>query len=234
MKFARTLGIVLSVALVPALAHAQAAPDQNPPDQNNPPADQQQPEQQPPQQQQPQQQPEQAPPPAPQATTSTSNNNNTPPVVVVNPNQPQPQPQPEAVQPNPQPAGPDNEEEEDDLMNVPVFTTGAVVFGGSYLASVIVADQSSHPGADRLTVPVVGPWLALSDWGSCPVDQPSCDRNTTDKVLLVADGVFQAAGLISMVDALVMPGHHMVYHRVADKGVHVAPTGQGVTMWGHF
>jgi hypothetical protein len=83
-------------------------------------------------------------------------------------------------------------------------------------------------------VPVAGPWLALNDWGNCPITSSSCDTNTTDKVLLVADGVFQAAGLIAMVDGVLSPSHHRVVTRTADRKVHVTPTGSGLAVFGHF
>jgi hypothetical protein len=212
MKLARTLGLVLSAALVPALAQAQTAPDQ-PYDPNNPPPDQPQPQQAPP--------PAPAPAPAPVPQTNAPNT----PVVVVNPTQPAPLPQP--VEPEPG-------EEVYDSYNAPVFATGALVFAGSYGASAIVADTSTHPGADRLYVPLVGPWLALNDWGNCPIDQPRCDTNTTDKVLLVADGVFQAASVITMLDGLIAPSSHRVLTRTVDTKVHVTPTGHGIALFGHF
>ena len=83
-------------------------------------------------------------------------------------------------------------------------------------------------------VPVLGPWLALSQWGNCPVSNPSCDTNTTDKVMLVADGIFQAAGVISMVDGLLDPSRHAGMVHTADKGVHVTPTGNGFAVLGKF
>jgi hypothetical protein len=119
--------------------------------------------------------------------------------------------------------------------NAPMFATGAVVFAGSYGASAIVASQSDHPGADRLYVPVVGPWLALNDWGNCPIEQPRCDSTTTDKVLLVADGVFQAAGVITMVSSLLTPQTHTVStRRVADTKTRITPTGKGFAVVGRF
>ncbi len=121
-----------------------------------------------------------------------------------------------------------------DPMNVGVFTSGAVMFGGSYLASVIAAGSTDHPGAERLYVPVLGPWLALGDWGNCPVANPSCDNNTTDKVLLVADGIVQAAGVLTMIDGLVWPSSHHRAAVVADKKIHVTPTGNGMAVFGHF
>lgn len=217
MKFARTLGIVLSAALVPALAQAQTAPDQTY-DPNNPPPPA---PTQPLPQQQPAPQPEPQPQPAPAPQTNAPNT----PVVVVNPNQPPPPQQPIEAEPG---------EEVYDSYNAPVFATGALVFAGSYGASAIVADTSNHPGADRLYVPLVGPWLALNDWGSCPIDQPRCDQNTTDKVLLVADGVFQAASVITMLDGLIAPSHHRVLTRTVDTKIHVTPTGHGFALFGHF
>ena len=164
--------------------------------------------------------PNAVPPPPPTVTTETTT---PPPVVVVQPSAPSPAPVYQA-----------ETEEESDAWNAPVFTTGAILFGGSYAASAIVSGESDHPGANRLWVPVVGPWLALNDWGSCPIDQPRCDTNTTDKVLLIADGVVQAAGILTMVDGLLSPTTHKVVRRTADTKVHVAPTGNGMMVFGHF
>lgn len=120
-----------------------------------------------------------------------------------------------------------------DDWNMQAFTTGAVLFLGTWGASAIIADTDNHVGANRLYVPLVGPWLALNDWGHCPVTSPNCDNNTTDKFLLVADGVIQAAGLLTMAEGLIFPTSH---HRalVADKKIHVTPTGTGLAVLGHF
>ena len=125
-----------------------------------------------------------------------------------------------------------------DAWNAPVFATGALVFAGSYGASAIVASTSDHEGADRLYVPVVGPWLALNDWGACPIEQPRCDNNTTDKVLLVADGVFQAAGVVTMLTGVLNPTSHTVVAspRTAEnaKKIKVTPTHNGFAVVGRF
>lgn len=175
--------------------------------------------------------PPQPPPPPPQAypqpvqQNTQQNQTNQTPVVVVNPNEPPPAaPEPVPLQP----------EETTDMWNAPVFATGALVFGASYGASLVEAGTSDHPGADRLWVPVVGPWLALGDWGSCPIAESRCDNSTTDKVLLVADGVFQAAGVITMIDGILSPTHHVVAVETAQRGVHVRPTGNGVLVFGRF
>jgi len=170
--------------------------------------------------------------------------------VVVQPTTPPAQPPP-VVETPPQPPPPvvvpmanrvPVTEETEDEWNAPMFTTGALVFAGSYGASVIVASSSDRQGDDRLYVPVVGPWLDLADRGSCPVEQQSCDHETTAKVLLVADGVFQAAGVLAMIDGLFVPVHHHVTTQEAIrdyKKVHVAPVsyGQaspGFAVMGHF
>ena len=157
-----------------------------------------------------------APAPAPQQQ----------PVVVVNP---EPRPRTTVV------TTPSEGTEVYDQWNAPVFATGALVFAGSYGASVIVAGSSDHPGADRLYVPVVGPWLALNDWGDCPIEEPRCDENTTHKVLLVADGVFQAAGIVTMVSGLLSPSHRTVYTKTAQNTkTRVTPTSNGFAVIGRF
>jgi hypothetical protein len=156
---------------------------------------------------------------------------------------PAPQQQPVVVvNPEPRPAhttvitrDPEEGTEVYDQWNAPVFATGALVFAGSYGASAIVAGSSDHVGAERLYVPVVGPWLALNDWGDCPIEQPRCDNNTTDKVLLVADGVFQAAGVVTMLSGVLSPSHHTVYAtRTAENKTRVTPTHNGFAVVGRF
>ena len=169
--------------------------------------------------------------PAPTTTTTTvvtpaPQPQQQPPVVVVNPPE-----QPRTTVVTQTPAS----YEVYDAWNAPVFATGALVFAGSYGAAAVVAATSDHPGADRLYVPVVGPWLALNDWGDCPITDSRCDDNTTDKVLLVADGVFQAAGLVTMVTGVLSPTHHTVYQRTADaKKYKITPTRNGFAVVGRW
>lgn len=213
MKTLPTLGFVLGAALVPALAFADDPADPYAPN----PAPTAQPTMQ----------------PAPTTTTT----------VVTPPPAPQPPMQPVVIV-NPQPAparttvitrDPETYTVTDEW-NAPVFATGALIFAGSYGASAIVAGTSDHPGAERLYVPVAGPWLALSDWGDCPIEEPRCDENTTEKVLLVADGVFQAAGVITMLTGLLSPTSHTVVRgpRTVDTSVKVRPTRNGFAVVGRF
>ena len=217
MNFGRSLSFVLCAMIAPAVAYADDPVDPYAPQTS--PTTQTAPAQAPAQQ-------------APSTTTT----------VVAPAPQPAPQQQPVVVVPQAQPAhttvvtrDPESGTEVSDQWNAPVFATGALVFAGSYGASAVVAGSSDHPGADRLYVPVVGPWLALNDWGNCPIEQPRCDSNTTDKVLLVADGVFQAAGVITMVSGLLSPTHHTVYTRTADyTKPKLTPTHNGFAVVGRF
>jgi hypothetical protein len=151
---------------------------------------------------------------------------------------------PSASTPRPFVILPPSETEDDevyDAYNAPMFTTGALVFAASYGASVVVAASSdNNRGNNRLYVPVAGPWLALNERGSCDTTRSSCDNETTAKVLLIADGVFQAAGIVGMLDGILQPTSHRVSTRSAklDTKLRVRPTlvsgGPGVGMFSHF
>ena len=205
--------LAVLATLVPAVALAQPTPDPNNP--------------------QPQPAPTEvpAPPPAPVQ--------NQQPTVIVN--QPPAEGHATVISTTPQ------TEEVYDYWNAPVFATGAVVFAASYGASVIVAANSSQDeldrGNNRLYVPIVGPWLALNDRGDCPIERESCDNETTAKVLLIADGVFQAAGVIGMLDGLLRPStHRVLVTNKIDTKTRVRPTvigsvsgsAPGVSVRGYF
>jgi hypothetical protein len=79
---------------------------------------------------------------------------------------------------------------------------GIFTFGVSYAVAVIVGATSSHAGDGSLYVPVAGPWMDFANRGGCP-PTGGCDTETTNKVLLVVDGVFQALGALSIVSGFV-------------------------------
>lgn len=183
------------------------------------------------------------PPPPPPSQPAAPVTTQSPTVVVTPPAAPQPQPAPVvATAPLPPPVTTPEYVEVEDRYNAPIFASGALVFGATYGASVIVAASSDDTrGNRRLYVPLVGPWLALSDRGSCDISLSRCDNETTAKVLLIADGVFQAAGVIAMLDGIFQPTTHRVYAtRTAktDTKVHVTPTtvhgDPGVAVFGRF
>lgn len=110
-----------------------------------------------------------------------------------------------------------------------LLMSGLVGFGASYGAAVIVAASSDHQGDNRLYVPVVGPWLDIADRGSCPVKNSACDNETTNKVLLVADGVIQGASALAIVGGILSVGseHHSRTTTVSQTGVHFTPVSYG-------
>ena len=121
---------------------------------------------------------------------------------------------------------PDDREVYDEL-DVPLFVVGAAMFGGTYIASVAVADNSDHPGAHKLYSPIGGPWLALRDWGPC--GGAEC---RVEKALLVGDAMAQLVGVGAMIYALLVPSHHKVVTRTA--GLDVVPLGTGLAVIGRF
>ena len=122
--------------------------------------------------------------------------------------------------------------------NAPLFTGGAVMFGASYGAAVLAASQSDNEADERLYVPLVGPWLDLADRSDCDIESSSCDDETTEKVLIVADGVFQAGGAALMIGSFLFP---RTVHESAPlsamrhvKPIRVGTSGRGFAFTGTF
>lgn len=114
----------------------------------------------------------------------------------------------------------------EDPINAPVFGTGLFVFAASYGTSLaFAASADSNEPNHHLYVPLVGPWLALADRPDCNVSSTRCDNETTAKVFLVLDGIFQAGGVLTMIDGLLSPSyHHEVVVADNSKKVRVHPT----------
>jgi hypothetical protein len=91
-----------------------------------------------------------------------------------------------------------------------LISSGLVTLGLGYGAAAIVAATSNHPGDNRLYVPVLGPWLDIGDRGSCPIGSNACDHETTNKILLIGDGIVQAAGAATILAGILTPGRTTV------------------------
>jgi hypothetical protein len=89
--------------------------------------------------------------------------------------------------------------------NRTLLTSGLLIFGIPYISSVIVAGSSSHSGDNHLFVPLAGPWIDMGDRGGCPPSSTACDNETTNKVLLGADGILQAVGAFEIIGAFAFP-----------------------------
>jgi hypothetical protein len=80
---------------------------------------------------------------------------------------------------------------------------GLITLGVSYGIGIAVASNSDHHGDRHLYVPVIGPWLDLGDRGGNCSQSGSCDRETFNRFLIGADGVFQALGVLSIISGFV-------------------------------
>jgi hypothetical protein len=129
--------------------------------------------------------------------------------------------------------------------NRALIGTGLVTFGLSYIPAVIVAGESSQSADHHLYVPIVGPWLDLGDRPSCGVGSIACDTETTNKVLIAADGVFQGLGVLAVVAGFLTPEReHVVTLASAPAkpqklSLHLTPaqfagSGYGVAAFGKF
>ncbi len=118
--------------------------------------------------------------------------------------------------------------------------SGIGTFGISYGAAAIIGSASSLDADHRMVVPIAGPWMALSGRGGCGVGTPrTCDAATTDKVLIITDGVFQALGALLVVESFLNPETVTTTRAEATPPrVQVAPTfganGYGLAAFGNF
>jgi hypothetical protein len=119
-------------------------------------------------------------------------------------------------------------------------SSGLITFGLSYIPALVVAGTSDVSADHHLYVPIVGPWLDLGGRPGCGPGQISCDAETTNKVLLVFDGIFQGIGAITTVAGFLSPERHEVVSAAdSDKPtLHLAPanvaSGYGLAAFGSF
>jgi hypothetical protein len=118
--------------------------------------------------------------------------------------------------------------------------SGLVIFGLSYVPAMVVASTSALDADRTLFVPIAGPWIDLTQRPGCGPTE-SCNSENTAKVFLVADGVFQAIGAVTIVGGLLTTSHETRTVRSAKPGpaVHVSPAqmgngGYGVAATGTF
>jgi len=115
--------------------------------------------------------------------------------------------------------------------NRALIGTGLVTFAASYIPAVIVAGESPQPADHHLYVPIAGPWLDLANRPGCGVASVSCDTETTNKVLLAVDGVFQGIGVLTTIAGFLSPEHDeetVATSAKADKPtIHVSPAEMG-------
>ena len=94
--------------------------------------------------------------------------------------------------------------------------SGIWMLGLSYVPAVIVAAESSRVGDKSLYIPVAGPWMDLASRNGCPTNV-SCN-DTSNKVLIVIDGIFQGMGALNIVGAFIFPETRTVTVSSAERG----------------
>ncbi len=113
--------------------------------------------------------------------------------------------------------------------NRALLHSGIWTLGVAYVPALIVATESSRAADRRLYIPVAGPWLDLSSRGKCPAND-TCDHETTNRVLLAVDGVFQGIGALNVIGSFLFPETRTVTvgsKHPEDKrafSVHLTPT----------
>ena len=130
--------------------------------------------------------------------------------------------------------------------NRALISTGLVTFGLSYVPAVIVAGTSAQPADNHLFIPVAGPWLDLAERPACGTSLTEaaavaipCDMETTNKVLLGVDGVFQGIGALTTLVGLLSPEREEEPVTTGKPTVHVTPArmgvgGYGIAAFGNF
>jgi hypothetical protein len=115
--------------------------------------------------------------------------------------------------------------------NSALLSSGVTALAVPYLASVIVAAESDHPGDKNLFVPVAGPWMDLAD-RHCEVGA-QCHNEGLYKGLLIANGIFQGLGALQIAGAFIFPetitvtGTARRSTRTQTASVRVTPTSIG-------
>jgi hypothetical protein len=123
--------------------------------------------------------------------------------------------------------------------NRALLHSGIWILGLSYVPAVIVAAESSRVGDRRLYIPVAGPWMDLASRSNCPANV-ACGNETTNKVLIVVDGIFQGIGALNIVGAFLFPETRTVSVSSTEPTVtrnsaltlHVLPAQVGASAYG--
>lgn len=113
--------------------------------------------------------------------------------------------------------------------------SGVVIFGLSYIPAVIAGSTSGLPADRTLFVPLAGPWIDLTQRPGCPASSSSCNGETTDKVLLVTDGIFQALGALTVLGGFLDTAHEtktVQRAAVLEPTVKVSPASMGAGGYG--
>jgi hypothetical protein len=105
-----------------------------------------------------------------------------------------------------------------------MLTSGLIVFGVSYTTAAVVGLTSERDSDEHMVVPFAGPWISLAERDGCDVGSEDCDGETAKKVLIGADGVFQAVGGLLVIGAFLNPEERTTSRAyTADTKIRVTP-----------
>jgi hypothetical protein len=116
-----------------------------------------------------------------------------------------------------------------------LLLSGFVTFGLSYVPAAMSAYGSSLAADQQLYVPVAGPWIDLATRPNCGVGSMSCNAETVNQALLIADGFFQGLAVIQVLAGLGALAHESTNAMATadDKpGVQVRPAQVGRGAYG--
>ena len=88
--------------------------------------------------------------------------------------------------------------------NADLIASGLFTLAIPYMASVVVATESTRREDYYLYTPVAGPWLNLSHRDTCP-PVGGCGNETAYQILLVADGLLQGFGALEILSGFLFP-----------------------------
>jgi hypothetical protein len=120
--------------------------------------------------------------------------------------------------------------------NVPVLVTGLLTLALAYAPAVIVSSESTNSADSSLGVPVVGPWVDLTNRYPCGPGAVPCGRETGNIALIVVDGIAQDWGLLAAAASFFISSKSVP---ATASEIHVMPArvgagGYGLAAWATF
>jgi hypothetical protein len=117
--------------------------------------------------------------------------------------------------------------------NRELLHSGVFALGVPYVASVIVAASSDRSEDKSLYIPVAGPWMDFANRSGCGHEgEPSCDKETAYKVLLIGSGILQGIGALEIVGSFLFPETRTTSIAKSDRRVFVTPYYVGAGSFG--
>lgn len=124
--------------------------------------------------------------------------------------------------------------------NRTLLSTGTGLFILSYGPSVVAATVSDRDEDKRLYIPVVGPWLDLSN-RECTRANPCGANEEVAKAMIITSGIVQGASVLMVLGSLMIPESTTITERrraAAKPAVKVTPVsfgaGAGIGAVGRF